>query len=219
MKRMKKAVITAMLAVCVLATASAQTGGYRAASEAQRKEIVAKITQTAASVRTMKCDFTQVKQLSFMNDKVTSEGRMYYKKANKIRWEYTRPYAYVFSTDGTTVHMTSGKGGASNRVPVKSSKLFSEISRVMVGGVSGAGLVDSPDFSSTFSVGQSDWQITLTPRKKEVRDLFASVRLYVGKSDGRVRRVELEEKSGDRTTITLKNVQANVNVDDALFNR
>ena len=139
MKRMKKAVITAMLAVCVLATASAQTGGYRAASEAQRKEIVAKITQTAASVRTMKCDFTQVKQLSFMNDKVTSEGRMYYKKANKIRWEYTRPYAYVFSTDGTTVHMTSGKGGASNRVPVKSSKLFSEISRVMVGGVSGAG--------------------------------------------------------------------------------
>ena len=202
MKRMKKAVITAMLAVCVLATASAQTGGYRAASEAQRKEIVAKITQTASSVRTMKCDFTQVKQLSFMNDKVTSEGRMYYKKANKIRWEYTRPYAYVFSTDGTTVHMTSGKGGASNRVPVKSSKLFSEISRVMVGGVSGAGLVDSPDFSSTFSV-----------------DLFASVRLYVGKSDGRVRRVELEEKSGDRTTITLKNVQANVNVDDALFTR
>mgnify|MGYP003089276668 FL=1 len=108
-----------MLAVYVLATASAQTGGYRAASEAQRKEIVAKITQTAASVRTMKCDFTQVKQLSFMNDKVTSEGRMYYKKANKIRWEYTQPYAYVFSTDGTTVHMTSGKGGASNRVPVK----------------------------------------------------------------------------------------------------
>ena len=53
----------------------------------------------------------------------------------------------------------------------------------------------------------------------EVRDLFASVRLYVGKSDGRVRRVELEEKSGDRTTITLKNVQANVAVDDALFNR
>ena len=144
---------------------------------------------------------------------------MYYKKANKIRWEYTLPYAYVFSTDGTTVHMTSGKGGASNRVPVKSSKLFSEISRVMVGGVSGAGLVDSPDFSSTFSVGQSDWQITLTPRKKEVRDLFASVRLYVGKSDGRVRRVELEEKSGDRTTITLKNVQANVAVDDALFTR
>ena len=95
---------------------------------------MAKITQTAASVRTMKCDFTQVKQLSFMNDKVTSEGRMYYKKANKIRWEYTRPYAYVFSTDGTTVHMTSGKGGASNRVPVKSSKLYSEISRVMVGG-------------------------------------------------------------------------------------
>ena len=79
--------------------------------------------------------------------------------------------------------------------------------------------MDSPDFAAAFSVGQSDWQITLTPRKKQVRDLFASVRLYVGKSDGRVRRVELEEKSGDRTTITLKNVQANVAVDDALFSR
>jgi outer membrane lipoprotein-sorting protein len=104
-------------------------------------------------------------------------------------------------------------------MPVKSSKLFSEIGKVMIGGVSGNGLIDSPDFATEFGVGKEDCLITLTPLKKEMKDLFASIRLYIRRADHRIHAVELVEKSGDRTSIHLKNIQLNTPVNDEVFTR
>ncbi|MFC2322755.1 MAG: outer membrane lipoprotein carrier protein LolA [Tannerella forsythia] len=213
MKTTNKLYLSLLLLPCIV-TLSAQNS-YQKATETQKKEITDNIRRIAREIKTLKADFTQVKELSFMKDQVTSEGKMLYKPDDKIRWEYTRPYAYVFAMDGNNVRMTSG--GKTNKIPVKGSKLFTEISRVMIGGVSGSGLIDSPDFTTQFMVGKSDCKIMLTPRKKEVKDLFSSIQLYVDRSDSRIRRVELIEKSGDKTIITLKNIQLNTPVDDSVF--
>ena len=211
---MKKFTVLIMGLIFCSASLSAQ---YQDATEEQRQEIVSRITQAADNMNTMQCDFTQVKELSFMDDKVMSEGKMYFKKTNKIRWEYTKPFQYVFSMDGQNVQMTSS--GQTTTIPASQSKLFSEISKVMVGGVSGNGLVDSPDFDTQFLVGGNDYKVVLAPRKKEVKDLFSSVQLYVGKADSRIRSVELIENTGDKTTITLKNLQVNTTIDDAIFSQ
>jgi outer membrane lipoprotein-sorting protein len=202
------------LALCV--TIYAQPG-YQAATEAQRKEIIDKITQTSNAMRTMTCDFTQIKELSFMDDKVTQEGKMIYKQPDKIRWEYTKPIAYVFAMDGKNIFMNSG--GNQTTVWARSSKLFSGISDIMMGGVSGAGLVDSNNFTARFSVGADKYLVTLTPLKKEVLDLFATIQLYINKIDGRIHEVELIEKGGDKTLIQLKNIQTNSTVNDEVFSR
>lgn len=206
-----------VLLMGLLGCSVALSAQYQNATEEQKKEIINKVTQVSGEMNTMQCDFTQVKELSFMDDKVTSEGKMFFKKTNKIRWEYTKPIQYVFSMDGQNVKMTSG--GNTTTIPASQNKLFSEISRVMVGGVSGSGLVDSPDFDSDFFVGNGDYKVVLTPKKKEIKDLFSSIQLYVGKSDIRIRSVELIEKSGDKTTITLKNVQVNTAINDAVFSQ
>jgi outer membrane lipoprotein-sorting protein len=198
------------------ATLSAQPA-YRKASDEQVKEIINLIQQASGEMKTMTCDFTQVKELSFMDEKVTSEGKMYYRQTNKIRWEYMKPYTYVFATDGQNVITRSGSG--TSKMPVKSSKLFGEISNVMIGGVSGNGLIDSPDFSTEFGIGKEDCMITLTPLKKEVKDLFSSIRLYIRQTDHRIHTVDLVEKSGDKTSIHLKNIQINTPVDDEIFSR
>ncbi|MDO4702529.1 outer membrane lipoprotein carrier protein LolA [Tannerella sp.] len=207
-------ILLSLLMWSSVVTLSAQNS-YQKATETQKKEITDNIRRVAREMKTLKADFTQVKELSFMKDQVTSEGKMLYKPNDKIRWEYTRPYAYVFAMDGDNVRMISG--GKTNKIPVRGSKLFTEISRVMIGGVSGAGLIDSPDFATAFMIGKSDCKIMLTPRKKEVKDLFSSIQLYVDRSDSRIRRVELIEKSGDKTIITLKNIQLNTPVDDSVF--
>jgi len=188
---------------------------YQNATEAQKKEITAKITQAAEQMNTMQCDFTQVRELSFMDEKVTSEGKVHFKKTNKIRLEYTKPYQYVFTMDGQNMKMTSG--GQTTTTLTNQSKLFNEISKVLVGGVSGSGLIDSPDFDTQFMVGSDDYKMVLTPKKKEVRDLFSAIQLYVGKSDNRIRAIELLEKGGDKTTITLRNFQLNTAINDELF--
>ena len=184
---------------------------YQKATDAQKNEVVGKITKASEDMNTMQCDFAQVKELSFMDDKMTSEGKMYYKKPNKIRWEYLTPMKYVFSSDGQKISM------GDKTMPANSSKMFGEISKVMAGGVSGNGLVNSPDFDSQFMVGKDDYQVILTPKKKEIKDLFSAIQLYIGKADNRIRSVELVEKSGDKTTITLKDVKVNAAIDDKLF--
>jgi outer membrane lipoprotein-sorting protein len=168
-------------------------------------------------MNTMQCDFTQVKELSFMDEKIASEGKMSYKKSDKIRWEYTKPHPYIFSMDGQNINMTTGDN--TKTIPAKQSKMFGEISKVMVGGVSGAGLIDSPDFDTQYFVGNADFKVVLTPKKKEVKEFFSSVQLYIGKTDYRIRSVELVDSSGDKTTISLKNVQLNVAINDAVFSK
>lgn len=207
-------IISGLLFSTVLLSAQSD---YRKATDAQKKEIIHKMTQASGTMKSMKCDFTQVKELSFMDDKVTSEGTMLFKQPDKIRWEYTKPYKYIFSMDGTNVRMTSGDN--TNKVPVKSSKMFDEISKILIGGVSGNGLVDSPDFTTQFNIGKEDNQVILTPQKKEIKDLFSAIQLYVGKSDSRIHKVELVEKGGDKTTIQLKNMQLNATIQDDIFSR
>jgi len=188
---------------------------YQTATEAQKKEIIDKITSASNAMKTMRCDFTQVKELSFMNDKVLSEGKMYYKQPNKIRWEYSKPIAYVFAMDGKNVFMDAGNNRTT--VPARSSKLFSSISDIIIGGVSGVGLIDSPDFTAQFAVGANDYRVTLTPLKKEVKDLFDQIQLFINKNDSRIQKVELVEKGGDKTLISLQNTQINATVNDEIF--
>jgi outer membrane lipoprotein-sorting protein len=206
-----------LLIVGLLFCSATGLAQYQTAGEEQKKEIIGKITQTSDNINTMQCDFTQVKELSFMNDKITSEGKMLFKKPNMVRWEYTKPYQYIFSMDGKNARMI-----ADNKVttiPAKQSKLIDELSKVMVSAVSGKDLIGSSDFDTELLVGSSDYKVVLTPKKKEVKDLFSSILLYVGKSDNRVRTIELTEKGGDKTSIALKNVQTNTIINDEIFSR
>ena len=211
---MRKCTVILMGLVLCSASLMAQ---YKDATEEQKKEIVGKITQVANEMNTMQCDFTQVRELSFMDEKTTSEGKMAFKKPNKIRWEYTSPYKYIFSMDGQDLRMTSGDN--TNKMPVNQSKMFNAISKVMIGGISGSGLVDSPDFDSQFMVGNDDYKVVLLPKQKEVKDLFSSIQILAGKTDSRIRSVELIDKEGDKTIITLRNLQVNTSINDELFSQ
>jgi outer membrane lipoprotein-sorting protein len=208
-----------MYAICglLLCAVMVAQSSYQTATDAQKKEIIEKITQASDAMKTMRCDFTQEKELSFMNDKVVSEGKMSYKQPNKIRWEYTKPLAYVFAMDGKNIFMDAGN--SQTTVPARSSKMFSSMSDIIIGGVSGAGLIDSPDFTALFGVGNNDYRITLTPLKKEVKDLFDHIQLFVNQSDSRIKKVELVEKGGDKTLILLKNIQTNATINDEVFSR
>ena len=206
-----------VLIMCIVLCSLSLPAQYKAATDEQKKEIAGKITDVANEMNSMKCDFKQIKELSFMDDKIVSEGNMAFKKPNKIRWEYTSPYQYIFSMDGQNIRMTSGD--KTNKVPANQSKLFNEISKVMIGGISGSGLVDSPDFETNYFVGTDDYKVVLAPLKKEVKDLFSAIQLYIGKDDSRIHSVELVEKSGDKTSIVLRNLQLNAPLNDELFSQ
>ena len=181
-------------------------------SEAQ---IRTKINQAASQLQTLQCDFVQTKHLKMLNDKLVSHGKMYYKKSDKLRWEYTTPYHYIFILNGSRVLLKNEK--RNDIIDVNQNKVFKEIARLMMNSVVGKSLSDSRDFSSKISISNSELIATLTPMRKDLKQMFKQISLYFSQSTSLVYKVILVEKNGDKTVIELKNAKKNEPVNTNVF--
>lgn len=205
-------IITIFLSLLTCMT-SAQI--YRNASTAEEKQINEKVSANATSMKTMTCSFEQIKELSFLNDKSISKGLLFYKKPNKIRWEYKHPYSYIFIMNGEKVILQSENN--KNEINLNSSKQFQQISKIILGGVSGNGLMDSSDFRIFFYTSNEDYKLQLQPLKKEIKSLFSQINLFVSKGDGSINKVEMIEKTGDKTIIRFLSMKRNIALNDEVF--
>ncbi|MDD4589309.1 MAG: outer membrane lipoprotein carrier protein LolA [Parabacteroides sp.] len=205
-------IITIFLSLLTCMT-SAQI--YRNASIAEEKQINEKVSANAISMKTMTCNFEQIKELSFLNDKSISKGLLFYKKPNKIRWEYKHPYSFIFIMNGEKVILQSENN--KNEINLNSSKQFQQISKIILGGVSGNGLTNSSDFHIFFYTSNEDYKLQLQPLKKEIKSLFSQINLFVNKGDGSINKVEMIEKTGDKTIIRFLSMKRNMLLNDEVF--
>lgn len=184
-------------------------------SAVQAKTMIAKINVAAAKIHTIQCEFQQTKSLSFLNDKMVSKGMMSYDHAGKLRWEYTSPYSYVFIINNNRVHIKTSKN--SNTIDIKSSRLFQGIARVMMNSVTGKSLTNDSDFSVEMMTQGNEWIASLTPKGKEMKALFKTIRLHFDSQKQMVSKVEMIEKNGDNTVIQLTHVKTNGKIEESTF--
>lgn len=178
-------------------------------------QIRQRIAEAAQAMTSMQCDFVQTKQLKMLNDKMTSEGRMYYSQKDKLRWEYTKPYQYTFIMNGDHVLLKNRE--RSDVIDVRQNKLFREIARIMMSSVVGNCLSDDRTFKVTLSAVGGDWKATLQPQRKDMKQLFQHIVLHFDQRQATVSRVELVEKNGDQTIIDLKNIRKNETIAPRTF--
>lgn len=195
----------APLLLCLALTASAQN------SEA----IIGEINRAAAAMQSLECDFTQTKYISLMNDKMVSVGRMVYRQSDRLRWEYSSPYSYIFILNGSSVTLKSG--AKTDVIDIRTNRIFSEIARIMMNSVTGKCLTDSTEFKVSISADSREYVARLTPQKKEMKQMFSSIVLHFDRTAEVVQTIELHERSGDRTIIELKNIKKNRTVNEELF--
>ena len=178
-------------------------------------KIKQQINAVASKMQTMQCDFVQTKYMKLLNDKMVSQGKMYYQQSDKLRWEYTSPYTYTFVLNGSKVMLNKGK--RSDVINVNQSKFFKEIARIMMNSVVGKCLTDEKDFKVSISSTATQWVATLVPQRKDMKQMFHKIVLYFSRSAKMVSTVELVEKKGDRTVIQLKNVKTNSPINAKVF--
>jgi outer membrane lipoprotein carrier protein len=186
-----------------------------AVAQVTQGQVKLMIGQAAASVKSMQCDFVQTKHLKMLGDKVVSRGVMYYQQSDKLRWEYVSPYKYTFILNGNKVQIKNDK--RTDVIDVERNKLFKEIARIMMSSVVGDCLNDTRSFKTTITDGNTSWVATLVPQRKEMKQMFSSIRLYFNKKSSMVSMVELVEKNGDKTFIELKNVKTNGQIASSTF--
>ena len=189
--------------------------GQTKLSAQEQKEIIAKINKTASTMQSMQCDFSQVKNLSMMKSKMQSKGVMYFCKPNKLRWQYTSPYDYTFILNGDKVVMKSSK--STNKIYVNKNKMFRQITDIMMNCMTGESLTSPAYFKVELFKSGDIVYAQLTPIKKEIKQIYTAIFLYFNKELSMVNKVEMREKTGANTTITMTNITKNGKIDDKVF--
>lgn len=187
-----------------------------AMTEKQQQDVINKINKAASELKTMSCSFTQTKYLSLLSDKMVSQGKMYYKQSNKLRWEYTSPYQYLFVFNGTQVYV--GNKSRKDVIDTNTNKVFKEVARIMMSTVTGTALSNTNDFTTQVTDDDNYYIVTLVPKKKELKKMFSKIILYFNKMNYMIAEVNIYEKNNDRTNIKMTNISTNGTVNETLFN-
>lgn len=186
-----------------------------ALTDKEKKDVIDKINKTSSGISTMSGSFTQTKNLSLLNDKMVSEGTINYQKSDKLRWEYTTPYKYIFIFNGSKVYV--GNKNKKDVIDTNTNKVFKEVARIMMSTVTGTALSNSTDFTTDVSESGNQYLVTLVPKKKEMKSMFSKVILSFNKNNLLVSEINIVEKNGDKTNIKFKNITTNKKIDANLF--
>lgn len=210
--KMKRYKMKRFFTIISIALACASASFAQNYTQAQVKE---RINSVASKMKSLQCDFVQTKTISMLKSNLESQGKMYYAQPNKLRWEYTSPYSYTFIINGQTVLLKNMKGNS--EIDVNQSKMFKEITRIMMSSVLGTCVSNNRDFNVVLRGNGKDWEAVLTPKKSPMKQMFETIIVYFDMNESIVSGVKMIEKSGDTTTIALKNVKVNSAIDANVF--
>lgn len=181
----------------------------------QQKQIIEKIDQTASAMKGMQCDFVQTKRMKLLSKEMQSKGVMYFKRPNKLRWQYTAPYDYTFILNGDKVQIKSSK--STKNIDVQGNKMFRQITNIILNSVTGGSLKSSSDFTVEVYKKDTTYFAKLFPKKKELKQLYQVIEIYFDSALTMVNSVRMVEKTGDETRVNLINTKLNIAVDEKMF--
>lgn len=200
---------TAPVATPAPPLAAAPAGGRQDANE-----ILRRVEQTAAGVRTLEADFTQTLRVPLLNSDQTSTGKLYQRKPDRFLMRFTEPagdvmvadgryfWIYYPSSDRTQVVRTSiAEGG--EQADFQRQFLSNATDRFVatLNGVEAVG-------------GRPAWALTLVPKRESP---YKVIRIWVDREDYLVRRFEMTEENNSVRRVELRNLKINQPVADALF--
>src|ERR1700730_16220070 len=119
--------------------------------------------RATAATESIQSDFSQEKTLAMLSEKINSTGKFWYKKTNKLRMEYVRPYTYLMILNAGKIFIKEGQ--KESKVSAKSNKVFQQVIRILIDCV-GDNMLDNPDFQSSVFESKGSFLVELKPLTK-----------------------------------------------------
>lgn len=172
-----------------------------------QEEVMQTLTQAAASMQCMNCRFTQQKTMAMLAEPTVAEGLMSYNSPDKMRWEYTSPYAFALVVDGEKI--TKITDGNEEILDAKSGRMYQGIVNIIMSSATGQKLFDKSMFNVDIQDVGDFWKADMQPKKHNMKRMFAMLTFYFGKDDNIIKKVEMTEAGGDVTTIQFYDMKIN----------
>ena len=207
---MKKLLLSLMfVAVSLMVTAQTQL------SENQTNEVIASLTKAAASMQSMQCRFVQEKTSSMLAEPSVAEGTMHYAAPDRMRWEYTTPYAFALVVNGERlVKVTDGKAEV---LEGNAGRMYQGMVNLIIGSASGKKLFDTTVFDIVFYDDNGFWRADMTPKRRDMKRMFSQLVFRFDKKTNGISRVEFVSTNGDITSIRFEEIKVNEAIGEEKF--
>ncbi len=207
---MKKLLLSLMfVAVSLMVTAQTQL------SESQTQEVIRQLTQVASTMQSMQCRFVQEKTSSMLAEPSVAEGTMHYAAPDRMRWEYTAPYAFALVVNGERlVKVTDGKAEV---LEGNAGRMYQGMVNLIIGSASGKKLFDTTVFDIVFYDDNGFWRADMTPKRRDMKRMFSQLVFRFDKKTNGISRVEFVSANGDITSIRFEEIKVNEAIEDKVF--
>lgn len=173
------------------------------------------VAQQASGLQSLESDFVQLKHLDFVDKAIKSAGKLYFKSPQRIRWEYTTPFAYYVIFDDTRLFVNDG--GNTKDVSLASNALLRDINSMLAGTVQGDAIFDEERFDIAYHRVDAQYRATFIPKEKALARYIKQIEMTFDPSSYLVARIKIVEPSMDYTEITFSAQKRNTPIADEKF--
>lgn len=182
------------------------------AGEVAVEEIVKKLQARYDSVSGFTADFTQEIESTTLGEKVTSQGKVYFKKPGRMRWEFTSPDPQTVVSDGRFFWFYQPRQNQVLKTPLEQA--FH--SHTPVAFLTGVGRIDQDLTVSLAGQTGKVYLLHLTPRQ-EKEGFSGSLEVQVSSETYDIVGVQIKDPLGNLTRLHFSNMDRQATLDGALF--
>ncbi len=157
--------------------------------------------------------FTQIAVIKSLSKPKESQGKVYFKKPGKMRWEYTSPDQQLLVSDGTTMWFYVAED---EQVIVQNAE-DAYGSRTPITFLSGMGKLQRDFYIKQLPSpeSRSDYKLELLP--KQPQPDVAKLILTVDSTTFRIVHTAVYDPYGNTTDVYLNDIQVNTGLPDEMF--
>ena len=163
--------------------------------------------------RSLIADFKETLHSEMFEETQKATGKLYYKQAQKIRWEHISPVKKILLIDGNKVRY-SEKGKEIKDPSTKA--IVKKIQSLMVKMLSGT-FLDDKDFKISYYENSSQYKLELKPLSQWMSKYIDYVVLVFDKKYLQLKEMSLVESENEKLVYSFSNVLLNNSISDIKF--
>ena len=208
---MKRIIYLTVLFAAICGNLFSQKG--KQLNESDKQAFEQKIIEQSENIKTLRCNFVQEKTSLLVSEKAVAKGIMLYLAPSMLRWEYTEPTPSTLILNGNNAALLDKNGKK-----IGNEKVLKQLGGIIISMINGSGITQNKQFSSElYEIDNAHLLIVLTPVQKRLKDFYNKIELKIDRKTMLATTITLEEKSGDKTVISLTSTELNSEIPQNKF--
>ena len=166
-----------------------------------------------ADVKTVKTRFVQEKTMALFNHPLVTRGSIWVAPPERLLWRVDSPMRYALALDGTRIRQWDGETGKTTTMSLDGNPVFAAVTEQLNAWFGGRyGLLAQDYDVAQRSVAPATFVFVPKPAAPSAK-MLKSVTVVFREDARYIASIQIDDHSGDVTTLTFEDTEINVPLD------